>query len=191
MRFNEVLLESAASELAKKLPSLSKHDYNTIDKLMRNIAVKHKITANALHDLFVKKYHKTPDNWIKNKLDEDNVSCELEDEVNKFVEWTAKKLHLKKIPKVTLSMDSEEAQTGHHTGSHQMGTHEVWVYAKNRNLVDILRTVFHELVHVRQDELNMIKPGDSYPGSPIEAMADMLAGKYIKIYSKANRQVFQ
>ncbi len=191
MRFNEVLLDSAASELAKKLPSLSKHDYNTIDKLMRNIAVKHKITANALHDLFVKKYHKTPDNWIKNKLDEDNVSCELEDEVNKFVDWTAKKLHLKKIPKVTLSMDSEEAQTGHHTGSHQMGTHEVWVYAKNRNLVDILRTVFHELVHVRQDELNMIKPGDSYPGSPIEAMADMLAGKYIKIYSKANRQVFQ
>lgn len=191
MRFNEVLLDSAASELAKKLPSLSKHDYNTIDKLMRNIAVKHKITANALHDLFVKKYHKTPDNWIKNKLDEDNVSSELEDEVNKFVDWTAKKLHLKKIPKVTLSMDSEEAQTGHHTGSHQMGTHEVWVYAKNRNLVDILRTVFHELVHVRQDELNMIKPGDSYPGSPIEAMADMLAGKYIKIYSKANRQVFQ
>jgi hypothetical protein len=191
MRFNEVLLDSATSELAKKLPSLSKHDYNTIDKLMRNIAVKHKITANALHDLFVKKYHKTPDNWIKNKLDEDNVSSELEDEVNKFVDWTAKKLHLKKIPKVTLSMDSEEAQTGHHTGSHQMGTHEVWVYAKNRNLVDILRTVFHELVHVRQDELNMIKPGDSYPGSPIEAMADMLAGKYIKIYSKANRQVFQ
>lgn len=191
MRFSEVILESAAGELAKKLPSLSKHDYNTIDKLMRNIAKQHKISANALHNLFVKKYHKTPDDWIKNKLDENSTSCELEDEVDKFVEWTAKKLHLKKIPKVILSMDSEEAQTGHHTGSHQMGTHQVWVYAKNRNLVDILRTVFHELVHVRQDELNMIKPGDSYPGSPIEAMADMLAGKYIKIYGKANHHIFQ
>lgn len=191
MKFNEVLLDSAANELAKKLPSLAKHDYNTIDKLMRRIAVKHRISANALHKLFVKKFHKTPDNWIKNKLDENNISCDLEKEVDKFVDWTAKKLSLKKIPKITLSMDSEEAQTGHHTGSHQMGTHEVWVYAKNRNLVDILRTVFHELVHVRQDELGMIKPGDSYPGSPIEAMADMLAGKYIKIYSKANRQVFQ
>lgn len=116
---------------------------------------------------------------------------DISDEVNKFAEWTAKKLNLKKVPKIHLSQDTEEAQTNHHTGSHVAGSGEVWVYAKNRNLVDILRTVFHELVHVRQEELGMIKPGSSYPGSPIEAMADMLAGKYIKIYSKANRNIFQ
>lgn len=191
MRYKDLLLESAASELAKKLPSLEKHNYNTIDKLMRNIAKKHSISADALHDLFVKKFHRTPDDWIKGKLDENNVDCQLEDEVDKFVKWTATKLHLKNIPKVVLSMDTEEAQKGHHTGSHHMGTHTVWVYAKNRNLVDILRTVFHELVHVRQDELNMIKPGDSYPGSPIEVMADMLAGKYIKIYGEKHHNIFQ
>ena len=192
MRFTEVLSESAANELAKKLPSLSKHDYSTIDKLMRKVAMKHKISAHALHDLFVKKFHKTPDNWIKNKLDEtDSVECDLEKEIDKFVQWTAKRLHLKQIPKIELSMDTEEAQNNHHTGSHHMGSHHVWVYAKNRNLVDILRTVFHELVHVRQDELGMIEPGDSYPGSPIEVMADMLAGKYIKIYGEKNHHIFQ
>jgi hypothetical protein len=37
----------------------------------------------------------------------------------------------------------------------------------------------------------MIHPGDSYPGSPIEAMADMLAGKYIKIYGEKNHHIFQ
>jgi hypothetical protein len=88
-------------------------------------------------------------------------------------------------------MDTEEAQTNHHTGGHIMGDDKIWVYAKNRNLVDILRTVFHELVHVRQGELDMINPGDSYPGSPIEAMADMLAGKYIKIYGEKNHHIFQ
>jgi hypothetical protein len=72
-----------------------------------------------------------------------------------------------------------------------MGDDKIWVYVNNRNLVDILRTVFHELVHVRQGELNMIEPGDSYPGSPIEAMADMLAGKYIKIYGEKNHNIFQ
>lgn len=187
----ESMYESAVRDLISKLPSLEKHDYNTIDRLMRKVAKKHRITANALHDLFVKKYRKTPDDWISNKLDEDSVECDLENEVDKFVQWTSKKLNLKNVPKITLSMDTEEAQNGHHTGSHHMGTHEVWVYAKNRNLVDILRTVFHELVHVRQDELNMINPGDSYPGSPIEAMADMLAGKYIKIYGKDNHHIFQ
>jgi hypothetical protein len=95
------------------------------------------------------------------------------------------------LPKFDLSQDTQDAQDNHHTGRHEMGSGVIWVYVKNRNLVDILRTVFHELVHVRQDELNMIKPGDSYPGSPIEVMADMLAGKWIKIYGEKNHKIFQ
>ena len=65
------------------------------------------------------------------------------------------------------------------------------VYAKNRNLVDILRTVFHEFVHVKQGIDGRIEPGSSYPGSPIEAEADMMAGKYIKIYGEKNHHIFQ
>jgi hypothetical protein len=188
----EGMYESAVDELANRLPSLDKHDYNTIDDLMRKVARKHKITDKALKDLFTKKFKDTPDRWINGKLDEANSSdSELENEVAKFVDWTAKRLNLKKVPAIELSMDSEEAQTNHHTGGHVPGEGSVWVYAKNRNLVDILRTVFHELVHVRQHEIGMIKPGDSYPGSPIEAMADMLAGKYIKIYGEKNHHIFQ
>lgn len=183
--------ESPATELAKKLPSLEKHDFNTIDKLMRGVAKKHKITDKILHDLFVSKYKDTPDHWIKNKLDEADVECDLQEEVNKFADWASDRLNLKTKPKIELSMDTEEAQTNHHTGSHTEGDNKVWVYAKNRNLVDILRTVFHELVHVRQGELGMIKPGSSYPGSPIEVLADAMAGKYIKIYGEKNRHIFQ
>lgn len=188
----ESVNESPEVELAKRLPSLAKHDYDTIDKLMRKVANKHKISSKALHNLFQKKYHKTPDRWIKGKLDEtDSSDLDIQQEVDKFVDWTVKRLHLKKVPSVELSMDTEDAQTNHHTGRHIMGDDKIWVYAKNRNLVDILRTVFHELVHVRQEEIGMVKPGDSYPGSPIEAMADMLAGKYIKIYGEKNHHIFQ
>lgn len=192
MRATEFIIESAVSELAKELPSLAKHDYDTIDKLMKKVAQKHKISAKALHDLFKKKFHKTPDNWIKNKLDEtDTGELDIEQEVQKFAEWASRRCHLENPVKIQLSYDTEEAQEGHHTGRHIHGSDTVWVYVNNRNLVDILRTVFHEIVHVRQDELNMIKPGDSYPGSPIEAMADMLAGKYIKIYGEKNHHIFQ
>ena len=158
---------------------------------MRMIAQKHELSSDALNDLFVKKFNRSPDSWVKGKLDESDVECDLEQEVEKFVDWAAKKLKLQTTPKIELSMDTEEAQTNHHTGSHTDGDNSVWVYAKNRNLVDILRTVFHELVHVRQGELNMIKPGSSYPGSPIEVMADCLAGKYIKIYGEKNHHIFQ
>lgn len=124
-------------------------------------------------------------------LREDEERNNHQAEVEKFAQWAGNVLNIKKLPKIELSMDSEESQTNHHTGGHVPGSGHIWVYAKNRNLVDILRTVFHELVHVRQHEINMIKPGSSYPGSPIESMADMLAGKYIKIYGEKNNHIFE
>ena len=194
MRSHQFISESAATELAKKLPSLAKHDYDTIDKLMQQIAKKHRMTGKVLHDLFVKKYRRTPDSWIKGKLDEEDlIVSDLNNTplMQKFIRWTAEKLNLETTPHIEFSYDTEEAQSGHHTGRHTEGENKVWVYAKNRNMVDIMRTVFHELVHVRQSELDMIQPGDSYPGSPIEMEADILAGKYIKIFGKAHPEIFQ
>jgi len=193
MRSLEFINESAVKELAHRLPSLSKHNYDIIDTLVRKVAYKHKLTGQALSNLFSKKYNKTPSDWIKSKLDENEDEEDLYSNpiVQKFIDWSCEKLNLKTKPVIEFSYDTEEAQSGHHTGRHVNGENKVWIYVKNRNLVDIFRTVFHELVHLRQDELNMIKPGSSYPGSPIEAEADMMAGKYIKIFGKAHPEIFQ
>lgn len=131
--------------------------------------------------------------WIQSKLKEKEIhgDVSIENEVQKFAEWAKGKLGIKSLPKIVLSYDTEKAQTSPSTGQYTMDEDKIWVYVDKRNLIDILRTVFHELVHYRQNELGMIKPGASYPGSPIEAMADMLAGKYIKIYGKENNQIFQ
>lgn len=195
MIFENVIIESAASELANKLPSLQKHDYDTIDKLMRSIAKKHRITGKALHNLFVHKYKKTPDAWIKGKLDETDEEEQIDFNnlpiMQEFIKWTIDKINLENVPKFEWSYDTKDAQINHHTGRHSEGTNDVWVYVKNRNLVDIMRTVFHELVHCRQSELGMIQPGDSYPGSPIEMEADMMAGKYMKVFGKMHPEIFQ
>lgn len=202
MRYKDFKISDPAKELANKLPSLKKTDYDTIDELMQKISKRHKITGKKLHDLFVHKYGHTPDIWIK-KIKQRNEEVNESDpkkkgddykiqEINKFIRWTVQKLHIKDpLPKFEFSNDTEAAQQGHHTGVHTPEDNKIWVYIGNRNLVDILRTVFHELVHERQTQLGMIKPGDNYPGSPIEAMADMLAGKYIKIYGKQHPEVFQ
>ena len=123
-----------------------------------------------------------------------NESVDSSDDIQKikdFINWSIKQLHIQKpYPKITLSRNTKVAQQGHHTGVHTEDN-KIWVYIENRNLIDIFRTIFHELVHERQSQLNMIKDGDSYPGSPIEAMADMVAGKYIKIYGKDHPEIFQ
>ena len=194
MLTEHIIIESAALELAKRLPSLEKHDYTTIDKLMRQVASRHSITGKALHDLFVNKFKRTPDEWVKGKLDEANDEPDfLEDNpiMKKFIQFATQKLKLQSVPKIEFSYDTEEAQEGHHTGRHSENDNIVWVYVANRNMVDIMRTVYHELTHVRQGELGMIKPGDSYPGSPIEMLADMTAGKEMKIFGKAHPEIFQ
>jgi hypothetical protein len=197
MRFSEFdpsIEESAADELKRQLPSLKKTDYDTIDRLMQRISKRYRITGDKLHDIFVKKYKHTPDHWIKKykrQLGEAETSTVNEEEaIKKFIDWSIKKINLDQpYPKIQLSRDTEAAQKGHHTGVHTGD--EIWVYIGNRNLIDIFRTIFHELVHHKQDQMGMIQPGDSYPGSPIEAMADMLAGKYIKIYGKQHPEIFQ
>ena len=182
---------SAVNELIKKLPSLSKHDYGAIDQLVKDVAYRHKISIKALHKLFHGHYKTTPNDWVaKNKLTEDR-SIDLILEVKKCATWAKEKLKIKILPKIKLSYDTEEAQNNHHTGGHTLGDNTIWVYAKNRNLVDILRTILHELVHVRQEQDGKIKPGDSYPGSPIEVEADAVAGVLIKQWGAMNHHIFE
>lgn len=182
MKSNGYISDSIINSISSRLPSLEKHNYRTLDTLIKKLAAKHKVPAKVIDQILKRKYGKP--------LSE-NANASVEEEVHKFIEWASDILHIKSKPEFELSTDTEEAQDQHHTGSHMEGSNKVWVYVKNRNLVDILRTVFHELVHVRQSELGMIHPGSSYPGSPIEVMADMLAGKYIKIYGEKNHHIFQ
>jgi hypothetical protein len=57
--------ENEVQDLEKVLQN--PHSYNAIDHMMQSIAKKSKITAKQLHDRFVAKHNKTPDDWIKNK----------------------------------------------------------------------------------------------------------------------------
>jgi hypothetical protein len=57
--------ENEVKDLVKVLKNPT--GYDAIDHMMQSIAKKSKITAKQLHDRFVAKYNKTPDDWIKNK----------------------------------------------------------------------------------------------------------------------------
>jgi hypothetical protein len=184
--------ESAVQDLADRLPKIKAQDPNTadtIDRLVKDVSKKHNLHHRALKDLFKKRFGREPNTW-KNEIRETD-KIDIDQEVQKAAKWMGDILNIQNMPKIKLSYDSKEAQEGHHTGRHELGSDEIWVYANNRNLVDILRTVFHELEHIRQGENDEIDPGSSYPGSPIEAKADMVAGKYIKIYGENNRHIFQ
>lgn len=57
--------EDHVEKLEAGLKKLDSHDYDTIDGLMKKISREHDVTGKELHDDFVSKHGKTPDNWIK------------------------------------------------------------------------------------------------------------------------------
>jgi hypothetical protein len=63
-----VLNENAVSNLEKSLKN--PHSYDAIDHMMQSIAKKHGITGKELHDRFVKKHGQVPDDWIKDRIEE-------------------------------------------------------------------------------------------------------------------------
>jgi hypothetical protein len=58
-------LNISVKELENRLKTLDDTSYKSIDSLMRNIMKKYNITAKQLHNAFVDKHNKTPDDWIK------------------------------------------------------------------------------------------------------------------------------
>jgi hypothetical protein len=63
--FTQPINEDAVEELESRLKKLDDTSYDSIDKLMRSIMKEHDMTAKELHNAFVKKHDKTPDEWIK------------------------------------------------------------------------------------------------------------------------------
>jgi hypothetical protein len=57
--------EDHVEKLEMGLKKLNKHDYDTIDGLMKKISKEHNVSGKELHNDFMYKHGKTPDKWIK------------------------------------------------------------------------------------------------------------------------------
>ena len=76
------------------------------------------------------------------------------------------------------------------TGCFNPMNRDIKVLSKDRALVDILRSVAHELVHAKQHEDGRLTPGCGDDGHPIENEANSLAGIIMRKFQRANRDVY-
>jgi hypothetical protein len=73
---------------------------------------------------------------------------------------------------------------GMSTGGFDVFTNHILAREYGRSLVDIMRSIAHELVHYKQKEAGKFKPGDDIPniGGEIEDEANALCGQLVKMY---------
>jgi hypothetical protein len=112
--------------------------------------------------------------------------------VNHFVEYATKRLKLKEQPKVTLVEDPEFSKQNHSLGGYNVESKEIFVATEGRLTADILRTIAHEMVHRKQDEMGLIGDSvkDGADGSPIENKANSVAAILLREYGKLNKTIY-
>ena len=105
-----------------------------------------------------------------------------------FIDFVAKKLKLKEIPKINAVPASPETHDQPSLGAYNPETKEIDVCFDNRLMADILRTIAHEMVHKKQEEIGVPISGET--GSPSENQANSVAGILMRQYGKINKKIF-
>jgi hypothetical protein len=112
--------------------------------------------------------------------------------IGEFIKYACKDLGIQKFPsKLTLSYDTDAAREKRSFGYFDPNNNQIWVYVKNRNMADILRTLAHELVHRKQDEDGRIDYESGETGSDIENEANAKAGVLLRDYGKVDNGIYE
>ena len=108
--------------------------------------------------------------------------------IQQFIQMLQKDISLKK--NVEISFESKNAKVPMTTGV-RMPNHKIHVLAKDRLLIDIMRTIAHEWSHEYQHQKLGVKDTDSIQdiGGPEENMANALSGMFLKKFVKQYPQV--
>ena len=107
-----------------------------------------------------------------------------------FVKFVKDELKLKKVPEIRVESNRDHIKT---TANYNYTLPEkiIRIYGKGRALVDIMRSVAHEMVHHKQweDGRLEVKPPDI--GGEIEDEANAKAGQFIKMFAQKEKSIYE
>jgi pyrimidine deaminase RibD-like protein/predicted nucleotidyltransferase len=119
-------------------------------------------------------------------LNEDDT----EDMVQQFIKDTAARLGIERMPEIQLHDDDAWSEQNHSFGMYVPEQHVLHVNLRNRHIMDILRTVAHELAHCRQHEIENLDANAGDTGSPVENEAHAVAGIIMRDFADAHPELF-
>ena len=106
----------------------------------------------------------------------------------KFMSYACQELNIENPPSFEIKTEFGEEQPSF--GAYVPSDHHIFLNPSNRNIVDILRTLAHELVHAKQNELELLEPNSGDTGSDIENDANAIAGILMRDYGKQNPDIY-
>ena len=118
-------------------------------------------------------------------LNDDN-----KEKLDSFVKFVKEQLEIKSVPTIKIQNNRDGLKT---TANYDYTKENkiIKVCSKGRALVDVMRSIAHEMVHHKQFEdgrLDGPQPPDI--GGEIEDEANAKAGQYIKMYAKIDPTIY-
>lgn len=108
--------------------------------------------------------------------------------IGKFIKYAAQELELEKLPTIELQKDNGKSISNRSFGGY--GGHHISVTLTNRHIMDVCRTLAHELVHYKQDLNNQLNPDSGKDGSPEENEANARAAVILRTWGKKHPELF-
>jgi hypothetical protein len=112
--------------------------------------------------------------------------------LHEFVKYAAESLELKTLPKFHFIFDSNTSVERKSFGGYAPGERHIDVTVKNRHIMDVCRTLAHEMVHFKQD-LNdqLVDENAGATGSPQENEANAEAAVIMRNWGKEHPDLFE
>jgi hypothetical protein len=109
--------------------------------------------------------------------------------INQFSLFAAKHIGINTPIKITLADKGYENLSS--TGMYFVNQYKITVLYENRSLVDILRSIAHELQHQKQNELNQIPDDPQNIGGELENEANIMCGILIKLFINDRKHIYK
>jgi len=122
--------------------------------------------------------------------DEPRLDDGSEPIIKAFVDFTSQKLGLTSPPKIKLQRNPELASQRRSFGGYTPGQ-GIEINIGNRHIMDVLRTLAHEMVHYKQYINGELKPDSGRDGSDQENEANAKAAVVMRLWGKMNPELFQ
>ena len=118
------------------------------------------------------------------------LNDDKKEKLTAFVKFVKDQLELKTVPTISIKGNRDGLKT---TANYDYTKENkiIKVYGKNRALVDIMRSVAHEMVHHKQFEDGRLEQRPPDIGGEIEDEANAKAGQYIKLFSKEDSTIYE
>lgn len=107
-----------------------------------------------------------------------------------FLGFCKKELEIQSLPKISLITDRSFVESSRSFGEYNPNEMTIRVFITGRNLADVCRSLAHELVHHRQQELGLIYDTAGETGTEIENDANSIAGIIMREYGKLNLGIY-